>query len=527
MRNEIVRLYKTLHTWTGIVSGLFLFVAFYGGALTLFAEPLDRWASPPVAAPVTDIARAPGVIAATLAAHPEASRDFILHLGGGGEPLHLSWSRGRADPVQRTATPAADGTLRFDQRPAEGLGHFIDQIHRTAGLPGDREIGTAVMGAVSALYALALISGVIMILPSVRRDLLALRIGPNLKRLWMDAHTLVGVASLPFHIAIALTAVVFGLHDLIYDSLDKAVYDGRLAVAMRADNPLSSIRPDPAAARLLPPEDLLARVRAAAPGFEPTDLWYRDAGTAGASVRVWGTDDRYLTRGRGFLTMSPVSGAIVDTNYLPGHQGAYSAVVTAFFALHFAGFGGMAVKWGYFLLGLAGAFLFYSGNLLWVESRRRTLRRTGGPAPQTRSTRLMAALTVGVCLGAVAGLSATIAVEKWLAVRVADPALWRHGIYDAVFLGAVLWSLVRGAGRSAGPLIWLAAATTAAIPVTSALALVFPGLSLWAHGDTAAVDATALAGAVALALMARVAGRRARTGPADSVWSAIPAGKAA
>ena len=43
--------------------------------------------------------------------------------------------------------------------------------------------------------------------------------------------------------------------------------------------------------------------------------------------------------------------------------------------LHFGEFGNAWVAWLYFLLGLGGAFLFWSGNLLWVESRR---KRRGG-----------------------------------------------------------------------------------------------------------------------------------------------------
>ena len=40
----------------------------------------------------------------------------------------------------------------------------------------------------------------------------------------LDTHNLVGVASLPFHIIIALTVVVFAFHDLFYGGL-MAVYD--------------------------------------------------------------------------------------------------------------------------------------------------------------------------------------------------------------------------------------------------------------------------------------------------------------
>lgn len=47
MRTEIIRIYKTVHTWTGIVTGLALFIAFYAGAITMFKEPLAHWIAPP------------------------------------------------------------------------------------------------------------------------------------------------------------------------------------------------------------------------------------------------------------------------------------------------------------------------------------------------------------------------------------------------------------------------------------------------------------------------------------------------
>ncbi|XQF94297.1 PepSY domain-containing protein (plasmid) [Pseudoalteromonas espejiana] len=43
------------------------------------------------------------------------------------------------------------------------------------------------------------------------------RKGPS--RFWLDSHNLVGIASLPFHLIIAFTVVVFAFHDLIYDGL--------------------------------------------------------------------------------------------------------------------------------------------------------------------------------------------------------------------------------------------------------------------------------------------------------------------
>lgn len=82
--------------------------------------------------------------------------------------------------------------------------------------------------------------------------------------------------------------------------------------------------------------------------------------------------------------------------------------------------------------------------------------------------------------------------------------------------------VARGAARAAVELLWLAAAFTLAIPLTTLAAALIPSLGLWVHTSTAAlgVDVTAFAGALCFAWMARATARRVQSGPADSVWSA-------
>ena len=49
MRIEHVKTYTQLHTWTGIIAGLLLYICFVAGALSIFEQPLDRWALQPEA----------------------------------------------------------------------------------------------------------------------------------------------------------------------------------------------------------------------------------------------------------------------------------------------------------------------------------------------------------------------------------------------------------------------------------------------------------------------------------------------
>ncbi|MGE4278326.1 MAG: PepSY-associated TM helix domain-containing protein [Magnetospirillum sp.] len=507
MRTDIIRTYKAVHTWTGITTGLLLFVAFYAGALTMFKQTLQRWSEPvslAVAAPIG----ADQLIARTLALHPEFAKDFTLHLDG---PARLSMKQSRRDTEPMLAIAGAEGDIVVRQDRSSGVDWLVDVVHRTAGLPVDLELGTAITGLAAALYALALISGLIILLPSLVKDLFALRLGKNVKRLWMDAHNLVGLVSLPFHLVMAFSAVVFGWHDLFYDALDQGVYQGRMAAIMRISNPPPPFAGDKTPVRTLDVAAILARSAEIAPGLHPTAIEYRNFGTKAATLRVVGDDPRYLVRGHGFLSLGGTDGAVLNREYLPGQQGTYSAVVSSFFALHFGEFGGDTVRWGYFFLGLSGAFLFYSGNLLWIESRRRPRRGQVEVPSQNRSTRIMAGLSVGVCLGTVAGLSASIVAARWLQGQFLDVNGWSRAVFYLVLVLAVGHALRHGAAPSAPRLLWLAAGATMALPLTSLVL-----------GRTAApgVDAVALGAGVVLALSARKTARRVARGPIDSVWSA-------
>lgn len=271
---------------------------------------------------------------------------------------------------------------------------------------------------------------------------------------------------------------------------------------------------------MMPPAQLLERLYAQAPGFEPQLMVYKNFGDKAAAVKIAGAERGHVGDTRfGGVIVSAVTGTLIKDNRA-SHQDPDRRAGTTVLALHTGEYGGITTTWAYFLLGLSGAWLFYSGNLLWLETRRKKARQ-GGAVEQSRSTRWLGSATVGVCLGCVAGLSLTIVAAKWLQGRVADLNHWHALIYHGVFLASVAWAFARGAARSAVHLLGLCAAATAAIPLTSLVARLLPGLGLWAHDSAAAigVDAVACVGALSFAWMAVATRHRITTGPADSLWS--------
>lgn len=531
IRTDLIRRYKTLHTWTGIIAGFGLFIAFYGGALSMFKQPIADWASPARTAPLLEGAGRDALFARVVEATP-GFQTIRVHLDGDARvpgSVVLPTGREETGPVQ-VASLDADGELQLQQRTPTPLAEWIDLVHRTGGIPGDPHLGIYVMGIISALYALALVSGVIVLLPTLAQDLLALRIGRNRKRMWLDAHNLLGVASLPFHLVMALSAMVFAFHHEVYELQDATIHrDSPVAEAAFA-----AVRPQPVDLdALLPPAALVERLREVSPEFTVTSIDYRggepgaDGRRAVTAIAQGHAPNRFLRGGTfGVAFLDAGSGRVIGDGFLPGHQRGWSHAVAAFFALHFGNFGGAGIQWAYFLLGLIGAAVFYTGNLLWVESRRKIARNGAQPVLQTRSARNLAAATVGVSLGCVAGLSATVAAAHWLTGRVDALLAWHQGVYWAVFVAAFGWAMWRGGARAASELLRASAVVTALIPLVTLVAWIWPAASvLDGMPRSHAVEFVAALGALAMWWLAGVSARRAARVPVDSVWSEpAPAG---
>ncbi|WP_454691583.1 PepSY-associated TM helix domain-containing protein [Achromobacter aloeverae] len=530
IRSDILRIYKTVHTWTGITCGFALFIAFYAGALTMFREPIARWASPPAvgaaAVPLDDSAE---LIERVAAEHPEAREEGItLHLRGHeNEPARVTWvedtPHAPGQPhghVHWWGTLKSDGTLLAKQEEPSELAEFVDEVHRQVGIPDPW--GSYFMGMVSLLYGVALIAGVIMLLPTLVADFFALRVGKNLKRMWQDAHTIVGITSLPFHIVMAVTATSFGFGAVLWSAQDSVIYGGKQwSVIQKFWAPTRPPKPTGEMAPMLPPAQLLKRLQAQAPGYAPDAMTFYNTGDISAAVKFSGAEPGYV--GDTFLTsvtLSAVSGDMLG-DFSPSRQEPWWRIDMVIDGLHFGQYGGTTIKWAYFFLGLAGAWLFYSGNLLWVETRRKRARKDGETPQQRRDTYWLAAGTVGVCLGCVAGLSATIVAAKWLHGHVGDLNRWHEVVYYAVFFACIGWAFARGAAQASVELLWLCAAATVAIPLTTLGALLLPSLGIWAHGSAATigVDVVAFIGAWCFVWIARATARRVKHGPADSVWS--------
>jgi len=517
MKPATIRTFQTVHTWTGLLAGFALFVAFYAGALTVFHDDIAAWQNPPWLAAADAKASNDALIERLLSHHPDARADFGIVLPR--DSSHAAYAYWEAKDGSRFATASQVEAPRTDAAENE-LADFVYALHDSLGLP---VIGLYLMGIVSVIYGLALLSGILIHLPQLVKDLFAMRVGRNLKRLWQDAHNAIGVISLPFHVIFAVTGALFCLFGITLAALNTVAFDGKLFDAFgKATNTTPTVTVSGTSASMLSTEALIERARAEAlksgvTTFEPDYMHFVHYGDRNAVAEVRGLSQHTLGS-YGTVAMSAHDGTVLAT-YVGNRYSLNGISYAALFGLHFGSFGGRTVQWLYFILGLAGAFLFYSGNLLYIESRRK--RRH---ADQPRKTLVMARATVGVCLGTCLAISGAF-VATWIAVRMGvDAGMPQRAACYGIFLAACAYACLRPIAKATIELLWATAALTIAMALVDLAANASAMTHEWSPlaWRVIGVDLTGIAIGVVFALFARAATRRAHSGDANSVWAIRP-----
>ncbi|MEM9532402.1 MAG: PepSY-associated TM helix domain-containing protein [Pseudomonadota bacterium] len=519
MKAITMKTFTSVHTWTGLGAGLLLFIAFYTGAMTVFFHELEEWDSfSAVETQAQSYAQAQELVDRVLAVDPDAAESFRVYPSSDDHPGNvLRWFERMEDGTFETHQYrlTKDGELNTQADNAH-LAGFIYRLHYTAGLPAS--FGLYVLGIICLIYGIAIVSGLIIFIPNFLKDLFVVRKGKNKKRFWLDTHNVVGVISLPWHFMFAWSSALLGIGIFILAPFQLLVFEEDLLELIGSelgfDAPLEATG-EPAA--LLPFSEIMAAVAREAPDLAASQVRYSNAGDSNAMVTVYGKVDAGTLSSNATVALNASTGELLGVDH-PSDASIGGTLYSGLISLHFVDFGGFIAKWVYFFLGLAGAYLFYSGNLLWVESRRKR-RRVKQPA----TGYFLARLNTGVCVGCMAGVSAAFLASRGVA-DWSNRAEVTELAYFGVFFASILWAYLRSVADGARDLLYLAAVLTAAIPVVDAVLIDMPIWRSLAAGNWPlfTVDCLAIVGAAAFWRMARAVQRRAGAGEPHSVWANSP-----
>ena len=235
-----------------------------------------------------------------------------------------------------------------------GVMHFLLQLHTDMflGLPG-----MLFLGAMGFLFAVALISGVVLYAPFMRKlEFGTLRTTRSARVRWLDYHNLLGIVALAWMLVVGLTGVINALATPIEDLWQAnelaemtREYDGREAL-------------DPSRYGSL---DLaMARARAVLPGNNPQFIAF-PGGTFSSRhhYAVFFQGDTPLTER--LLTPALIdaeTGEFTDARPMPWYYQALSLSRP----LHFGDYGGLPLKILWAVLTLFTMVVLGSGLYLWA-----------------------------------------------------------------------------------------------------------------------------------------------------------------
>jgi len=363
MKSTTIRRWSAVHTWTSLICTLFLLMLALTGLPLIFHHELEHLLGEapelrelPADTPHLSLQQLveaaerhrPGevvqyfgfedyepngvvaITAATAGTEPNSSHTFMLDARS-GEAVEM---------------PAANG----------GLLMVILRLHvdMFAGLPG--KLLLAFMGL---LFVVAIISGVVLYAPFMRRLKFAeVRREKATRTRWLDLHNLIGIVTLTWALVVGVTGVISACADLLISA-----WRTEALAAM-----VAPYRDAPPLTERAPVNQVLTIAAQATPEMQPDFIAF--PGTRFSSEHHYSV----FMKGNTHLTAHLWTPVLIDARSLDvtaiGQRPWYMDALSMSQPLHFGDYGGMPMKVLWAVLDVLTIIVLGSGLYLWWVRRR-------------------------------------------------------------------------------------------------------------------------------------------------------------
>jgi uncharacterized iron-regulated membrane protein len=373
MTLRATRAWSWLHKWSSLVSTVFLFVLCLTGLPLIFHHQIGAWLGTEVVSPkmsadapritldqVMAVARSRFPSRVGLYVSQEPDDDTVWFVTMGDTPSSTA-------DLRQVAVDARTGAPLAEPRLDAGVMAVIHTIHVElfAG-----EVGKLFLGGMGLLMLVAIVSGVVLYAPFMRK----LRFGEvrrdrSARVKWLDLHNLLGIVTLTWAIVVGATGVINTWADLVISHWRND----------QVADMLAHYRGLPPVTRLGSLEKAFANARVLQPGMRIAFIAF--PGTAFSSEHHYGV----FMRGRTALTARLVKPVLVDA--ITGEVSAsreppwYMNALLLSQPLHFGDYGGAPMQWLWAVLDVLTLIVLGSGVILWLGKRG----SPGNAAPRPRS----------------------------------------------------------------------------------------------------------------------------------------------
>ncbi|MFT3964290.1 MAG: PepSY-associated TM helix domain-containing protein [Sphingobium sp.] len=450
-----------LHSYCGLVFGWVLFGVLLTGSLAVFYTEINLWAAPEVRSPLRiDRAHAIGLGRRYLTEKAPDARQWRIVIPTPREPvLRLVWTDAKGKATTHRLDPVTGARIPRDM----DAGFFFMRYHYTLGVDRTTSpIGFLAVGAAGLAMLAASVSGII-IHKRIFRDFFIFRPASSQQRAWMDAHNILSVLPLPFHMMMAFTGLILIYYayipagvNMLYAG-DAKAYQRDAAQSLYVD--VKTAPGLPSRTVDLPP--LVERAERAWGGGPAVNIYISHPDRSNAAVEIWRQRDDRLSNFPDRVAFEGRSGRILRVLM---RRSAAREAQSLLAGLHFIEWGGIWARWLYFILGLCSAAMVAAALVLFIAKREAKHAK--------RSALLLMAKPITVA--SVAGNMIACAVYLHAERIVAPDAEGRRSLMATAFFLSWLLCLVHAALRgyasawreqlAVGGLLCLA------LPVSSAMA---------------------------------------------------------
>ena len=367
MTRNSIRAWYLVHKWTSIVSTAFLLMLCITGLPLIFHEEIDvlTEGEPIYGMPgVASSSETPGlhsldsVLASAMAKRPGEVPLFFSFDDENPMVVITTGPTPDAKPEQMTSQLFDRSTGKpLGELTDEGVMHFLLQLHvdMFMGLPG-----MFFLGAMGLLFTAAIVSGVVLYAPFMRKLAFGtLRTTRSTRLKWLDYHNLLGVVTLAWASVVGLTGVINTLATPII-----MLWQNGAVAEMTADY---ADKPPLAPVRYVSLDRAMGEAREALPGNAPVFVAFPGGGFSSKHhYSVFFQGDTPLTER--LLTPALIdaeTGTFTDSRPLPW----YAQALLLSQPLHFGDYGGLPLKILWAVLDVLTIIVLGSGLYLWLGKR--------------------------------------------------------------------------------------------------------------------------------------------------------------
>jgi uncharacterized iron-regulated membrane protein len=355
-----IRTLYGIHKWVGLAAALPLCLILLTGAISVFHDELDAWVTPgrlvPTGPPKATLTQISSIVTHTF----PGSRLFGLVFPPRPGVAITAYLSQPAEVLVDPRSGAVTGTRVGDSFPT-----FLRTLHVRFNIR--LWWARVIVGCFGLALILSSITGAFLYLPFMRGvfamglPFWKLRRSGEPHLLWADLHRLIGIASLLFNLVMGTTGTVFGMLPLL-----------RFAPGVeRQLHPAPRPMQSPSKGPTIGPDEAMAIAERTWPGILPASILMPSAAAPRYTIYV-NFPGGFMRGAASFLVIHAQSGEVLERYDARSERPAIYAYNWVE-PLHYGAYGGLVLKWIYFVLGVCAAALTITGPMTQLLKSRRRL----------------------------------------------------------------------------------------------------------------------------------------------------------